>query len=725
MASFSQKARTTRYDLDAVGGGVGAAFALAVFGWLRYYWAQHHVGWRPDSRFWQYGLPLGGLVAIYLLSRGPAGRRTSTRLLQSLHRTWLAGVVGAALALAQLALSPQEPWLLYAWMVVLAWAGWRISRRAWCLDFRIRGPWLWIVLATTAFVVIHVNMQLQMWWDLSFGYHDIGLFARALHSAAAGRGLWVDSLGRSILGEHTCFVMWLLAPICKLGVDPFHLLVFASAICLDGPALIVGWFARRRFGSDQAALIAALAWLFLPAHGCLVLAQGYGFHEVYLAVPLLVAGLALSMLGFHRRAAVYMLACLAVREDLALTVAAWGAYVFFAERRRWTGGAVFAAAIAYLSLAIQVIIPHYRGGPYPHIASNFRLANLLTAAGSLPLNLSFLATLLLPLGGLPLRNWRWSCMALPALVEVLLTTNPDLHNTCFQYCTPAVAVLFFAALDAWRRSTGGSGGDSVSARKSMPRRREALLPQYACFLLWCALAGQLYLGVGPLTNNPAAPFSSPALRGTLADVHRIRSMIAENASVTASYRIAAHFLGADRLYTVRNESLGDLVIVHDADRDDASEPRTALVKAMTEGEHQPLWADYHLVALIRSGQPTPLARELMPPARPGDVESVSLDLGQGVELVGLKVGPVADRPDGLMACRVAMVWRATSPVQEDYRFGLTLGNDDVRWGPFYFARGAVPTPAWVPGRLYRDDITLVVEAGWRSRLSELRPVLLK
>lgn len=108
-------------------------------------------------------------------------------------------------------------------------------------------------------VVLHIAMQLELWRLLSFGYRDIGLFARALHNAAQGQGLWVDSLERSILGEHAFFALWVWVPLCKLGADPFYLLVGLSAVCLNGPALIVAWYVRRRVASNLAAVIAALA----------------------------------------------------------------------------------------------------------------------------------------------------------------------------------------------------------------------------------------------------------------------------------------------------------------------------------------------------------------------------------------------------------------------------------------------------------------------------------
>ena len=704
---------------------IGCMVAVAVFGWVRYYWGRHEIAWRPEPRYWQLVLPLAAAVALFAMLRSGPIRRRVDALYLALRAVWPVGAAGLLLAAAQVWFNLHNPLLLYVWMVVLVWGAWRVSPFLQCSEISSSRMWLWTLLATAAAVVIHINMQLQMWWDLSFGYHDIGLFARALHSAAAGRGLWVDSLDRSILGEHACFAMWLLVPLCKAGIDAFYLLITLSAMCLNAPALIVAWYVRRRWASNAAALMAALAWLLLPTHGCLVLALGYGFHEIYLAVPLLLVALAASGLGRWRLAAILMLATLAIREDLALTIAAWAVYVFFVPKRRILAITVLIAAVSYFLVAVFVIVPHYRGAPYPHFA--FHLGGLTgdgSIARSILTNLSFLFTLLLPLAFLPLRQWRWACLAIPSLCETLLSSNPDFHNICFWYYPPALTALFFACLETWRRPDlrHRTRPIELAAHIATPSRRNL---RKACCMLLASAVGHVYLAVGPLSNNPASPYSQPQLRDELANIANLRSTLPANCTMTASYRIAAHFLDVDRLYTVRSEQLGDVVVVDDLDCEDNSRPRDAVVRAMRIGSYQPLLADYHLVAMIRSKEKTSLGRELMPDTLPTGVSPVSMSVGPGVELAGFGLGPIQNQPDGRVSCRVTLIWRSTAPIDRDYRFGLTHSEGRSRWGPFYFARGAVPTASWEPGRLYRDDVLLIASPGEAPSLHELRPVLLE
>lgn len=458
---------------------------------------------------------------------------------------------------------------------------------------------------------------------------------------------------------------------------------------------------------------------------------------MYMAVPLLLAGLAFGSMGRWRLVMVCMVCCLAIREDLALTVAAWGVYVFFIPKRRILGMIVFVIAIAYLAVAVTLIVPYYRGEAYPHIGSHYiQSVGQTFSVSSLLTSLSFLLTLMLPLAGLPFRSWRLACVALPSLAETMFTTNAELHNLCFQYYVPAMVVLFFAAIETWREIAMRSGAigcgtsDSGFGRNMphtcipghMPRLRQ--LRMRWC-LLCSALVGQVYLGVGPLSNNPVRPSSPAVLRSDIDSIQRVRSLLPEGSSVTASYRIAAHFLDAGNLWTARNKRLGDMILIHDLDYYDAAKPREVLVQALQTGQYQPAFANYHLVALIRDPVATPLARELMPECLPESVSAVSFDMGMGIKLVGMGLHPIVDSsPNQARKYRVTLIWRCQQRVETDYRFGLTLGEDHSRWGPFYFARGAYPTTVWEPNRLYRDDVVILLRKGESTNFQELRPILL-
>ncbi|NUQ47554.1 MAG: DUF2079 domain-containing protein, partial [Phycisphaerae bacterium] len=416
---------------------------LFLYSRYRYDWVRHQLIDTGGVQWPALVLPM--ILVLLVVSGAARGERDARGRLR--HGAF--AVIATLILLAQWLTAAHSPWLLYAWiacvaaMVSVRVGHWLPTRPG------IAGALAIVALFGAVATALHVQLQLFLWRHMSFGYHDIGLFARALHNGAAGKGLWVESLGRSILGEHAFIAAWPLAWLCRLGADPFLLLVVLGPLALNGAGIVVAWFAWRRLESAGAALFAGLAWILLPMHGCLIVAHGYGFHESYLAAPLLAAGFGLGFLGRHRGAAIVLCLSILIREDIALTVAAWGVYVCLVDRRGVIGVATAAVAATWFALAVFVVVPAYRGEPYPHMGFHFRDA-LGTTAAAVGINLSFLTTLLLPMAFLPIRGWRFALVSLPAIVETVLTKNPELHNLGFHYYVPAMVVLFFAAIEGGR-----------------------------------------------------------------------------------------------------------------------------------------------------------------------------------------------------------------------------------------------------------------------------------
>ncbi len=231
--------------------------------------------------------------------------------------------------------------------------------------------------------------------------------------------------------------------------------------------------------------------------------------------------------------------------------------------------------------------------------------------------------------------------------------------------------------------------------------------------------------VGARKDSRTRANSAPEFQASLAHVRDFRAAVPRCLSVTANYRIAAHFLDFDRLWTVRNERLGDIVVIDDRDNWDASDPRAAVIRAHREGGYQPVYADHHLVILRRGAEPTPLDRRLRPDRLPDEVTPTAFDLGLGIELVGFRLASTEDSLGTFGSYTATLVWRCRESIEGDLRFGLVAEGAPHRWGPFRFAYGAYPTAVWEPGRLYRDDVILKIPALPEASLGRLRPVLLK
>lgn len=613
--------------------------------------------------------------------------------------------------------------LLYAWIAAAAVL---ISRRALGLSaLKLTGRTAVLLLgaAVAGMTWLHVDMQLSSWRELSFGYPDIGHFARALHSVVHGRGVWVDSLDCQLFGDHAFFAILLFAPFCLLGMEPFHLLVIASPLLLNGSSLIIYWFARKKGLTPTPSLVIALAWLLLPMHGCLVYSKGYGFHEAQVAVPLLVAGLAFTELGWIRRAVMMMLLTLLVREDLTLTVAAWACYLFAFKQRRVTGAVMLAVSVGYFFLMIKVVIPWFRGAPYPHMQFHFENNAPADPVRAILINASFIAMLTLPVAGLCFRQWRLLLAAVPAVAEAMMSRNLDVHNIAFHYYIPAIPGIFMAAvmacIDQRPHPLRLAEEQSPETGTSTRTRSTAAIWGRILALFTASWLTQSFLSQGAWTHQRPGLIASPRLAAAYPQIRAIHDIVLPGRTVTASYLIASQFIDADRLWMNGDEVLADAIIIEDSDQMQNHNPRDLLARAVRTGEYDPIYADYHMVAIMKRAGQHSIAPAITGSANPlkGTIEP--FDMGEGIQLVGLSCSTLADG-----SVRVSLVWQGDGSCGRDVRFGLTVG-DHRRWGPFYFARGAYPAGAWEAGRYYYDEIVLEPSDNAGPVCADLQFVLLQ
>ncbi|MFO0972141.1 MAG: DUF2079 domain-containing protein [Phycisphaerae bacterium] len=686
--------------------GIGGWLAgLLTFSGYRYHWASHSliadVGWAR------------GIAPMLLLSALLAGAlwraRASAPRRAALAKVVATGALGWPLAALQLATATELPVFMYAWVALAAFCAWRIAARLPALKWP-RALLALVLLAGLASVVgLQIQMQYEAWRGFSLGFDDIGAFARALQHAAAGRGLWIDPLRRTFLAEHAAFAMYALVPLCMVGLKGFDVLVWTTPICLCAPAILLALHARWRTRSDGVALLAGLAWLLHPGIWTLVICNSYGFHEAFLAVVPLAAGLALTLRGRCLAATPFMFAALLAREDLALTLTAWAIYVAIVQRQYLLGSLLAAFFPVYLLVAVKLIVPAFRGAPYPHFGYHFaHVARGLVSPATWGYNASFLVSILLPMAFLPLRRPALALVAVPVLIETMLTGNRELHNIGFWYYTPALVVFAFAAVDAL----------AGPPRDAAPPRRRARRNSVALFA--AAFLSQLYFGLGPLSHN-AFEVADPELLSVGRAVDSPRARFPRSTRVTASFRIASHFLDYERIWPVSCGELGDLVVVDDRDHWDGSHPRETIAAAVRAGGYQPVIADDDIVALVRLPEPTPLTRQLRPAEIPPESRIPPLDFRCGIELAG-SAGTLGESRGGFVPLRLTLYWRCTGPVRGDLRFGLATADGALRFGPYWPAGGAYPTATWRGGDLYRDELTLDVPEALTARIPQMQPV---
>lgn len=313
-------------------------------------------------------------------------------------------------------------------------------------------------------------------YALYFGYHTIvhhrNGFSRSFDLGIENNGLWNIVHGAPLLkntpsagpqgnmfGSHATLLAYVLAPVYALHQSPETLLAL-QALLVGAAAIPFFLWSRVHLGPTPAVVLSLCYLLYPPLHG----ANLFDFH--YLTIAPFFLWLALWALETRRDriGTVAVLLCLALREDVAASLAVLGLYLLFSGRRPVAGAVVAGVSNASFAALKFVLMPlaepdptylfQWAGllpsgersyfGVLKTIVANpvFTLGTLLT----LP-KLVYMLQILVPLAFLPLRRPLGWLFLLPGLVFTLLSTGyPPLTQISFQYTAHWTGFLFPAVV---------------------------------------------------------------------------------------------------------------------------------------------------------------------------------------------------------------------------------------------------------------------------------------
>ena len=300
---------------------------------------------------------------------------------------------------------------------------------------------------------------------------DFGYYVQVVWAIAHGLPARVSLPPMHAWGDHLSPILYLLLPLGWLPVVAPALLL-AQTLILAAGGLAVYAFARHRLGDEGLAAGFALLYLVNPSlHGINI----RDIHPQAFAIPLLIAAALALDTGRWGWCAVALVLTAGCREDAAIPLVGFGLWAALA-RGRWKVGAVVAAsAVALLMFDTRVLMPYFRGEPYPHLVKRYAHLGsslpdvLLTLVARPwrwlpvlvnPLKIVYLVALLAPLAFLPLLAPLALAGALPALAVNLLTFDRVLFHHRTQYQAFVLPFLVLAAVDgcaafrAWAERRG-------------------------------------------------------------------------------------------------------------------------------------------------------------------------------------------------------------------------------------------------------------------------------
>lgn len=412
----------------------------------------------------------------------------------------------------------------------------------------IKEPAAWAILAVSAgLTAFHTYAQIKMHRGLEYGSPDIGYYAEMLLNVLRGRGLTCEGFGHHFFAEHFSPGLYLLVPIYALHPHIETLMLLGAAFMMFG-AVPVYAMARARGCGPRLALLLGLAYLAYPSTSRVVYGASYGFHEILMAVPIMLWGFHFEFTRRRWAMAACIAAAISVKEDVAVFYAAYGAYAFLRNRKSIGPPALALGCVSYILMVMYWVVPAFNAsGNYSklylyeqlghspaQIALSF-MTHPSTVFGQLiswrPLG--FALVLLVPAGLVAARR-AVVLTALPTFTFICLMNAQDFVSIRFWHQSSILPVLWLATLEA------------VCGFANPARRAGA-----AATVLTCAALAHYALGFSPLSRLWAdMPRNTQRQERMIEELHR---RIPVDDDVQASARLAAHFVRQHHIYPLQAE----------------------------------------------------------------------------------------------------------------------------------------------------------------------------
>jgi uncharacterized membrane protein len=303
-------------------------------------------------------------------------------------------------------------------------------------------------------------MALVKHWTFHTYVYDLGIFHQMLWNSARGHWFASSLKHMNYLGDHFSPSLVLLAPLTWLPCS-VELLLIAQAATVVGVAYCVRALARSELGSERGAFILGLATLLYPS---LFAPTLFDLHPE----PFMALLLALGLLALDREryiaAALCFLVVLGGKEDAGLCLAPLGCVLAFRRQTRGFGILLAIAALAWSALAMFVWMPWFRPAApqgswfymvrYSHLGSSvpeiirFVVLHPLTALwrSASPMKGLTIVVLIAGFAGAFLRGGLRAVVPLPLLAAHFLSNRDAQFDFGFQYMTPLVPILAWAAI---------------------------------------------------------------------------------------------------------------------------------------------------------------------------------------------------------------------------------------------------------------------------------------
>lgn len=294
----------------------------------------------------------------------------------------------------------------------------------------------------------------------SFGYQDFDLavYSQALWNILHG-SIYSSILGIDFLGNHACFIVFLIAPVYFVFKSPLVLL-FIQSISLGIAAYPIYLIAKKELNRNIGLAIVFI-YLIYPALGYVNL---FEFHPQTLAVPFLIFTYYYFEKENFKMFVIFMSLSLICQENISLIIALFGICAFFIKKDiKWLL-TPFLIGMAWFCIMVFKIIPYFNKNTIDFISIYSHIGNSLPEAlGFIILHpikiiktmfewqkIVYLLQIFLPVSFLPLFDLRIFIIA-PIFVQHLLSLRPSEYNINTHYAAELIPFIFISTIYGIKR----------------------------------------------------------------------------------------------------------------------------------------------------------------------------------------------------------------------------------------------------------------------------------
>ena len=446
---------------------------------------------------------------------------------------------------------------------------------SWSTEFEELSSWLphvLVSLAGTAWAIWFARLAVKSWNGFWFGVFDLGIFDQGVWLLSRGTDPFITLRGLHLFGDHSSWVLILIAPLYLVWPN-INLLVILAAVI---PALAAWLSFRIGLVEGLRTWPAAAIAIAVLLHPAMAWTTWDSFHPETLAIALIPAAYLAARRGHPWWFVTLGMLVGIVKEDAFLVVIPLAIYIGW----RWKELQLHAVGLGLLVAGLAVF---NFGVALPAFSPTGEL--IYTGRYSWEIGLvitwsrfGYLAAMLLPIA-IALRAPLLLAVAGPITAANVASLFPYQQEIRWHYTAYLLGVLAIAApvglaklFDSWG-SDVGLGLASSSRHFKVP----LVLP-----LLGLAFVGLMVLGPD-ITFSGVWGAASPERQ---AEVNAAFDMIPDDAVVAASHTFAPHLAHRTRVYMMPNPWVADSwgVTEHLPPQADPSEIEWMVINFVSAGD---------------------------------------------------------------------------------------------------------------------------------------------